>query len=486
MKLSTLLQGVQTIETNADETMEITTLCYDSRKVEKGSAFVCIKGFKTDGHEFIEDSFKKGAALMIAEHVKEGETRPYILVENSRHALALMSANYFSNPSRKFKLIGVTGTNGKTTTTYLLKSILELAGGKVGLIGTNQNMIGAEVLPTERTTPESLELQELFAQMALEEVDYVVMEVSSHSLELCRVDGSSFDVGIFTNITQDHLDFHETMENYLKAKTKLFSMATVGILNLDDDGSRYIIENATSKNFTFSIDRNDADVMAKNIRILSTGADFEVLSKESISRIELAIPGKFSVYNALGAITCAMVLGIDFPTIATALKHTKGVKGRVEVVETPNKPYTVLIDYAHTPDGIFNILSAVRAFAPGRVVTLFGCGGDRDRTKRPIMGKVAAEMSDFCIVTSDNPRTEDPQAIISDILAGMKGTKCEYVVIPNRKEAIAFALEHGQKDDVIILAGKGHETYQILKDETIHFDEREVVAQVLQEMESKE
>jgi UDP-N-acetylmuramoyl-L-alanyl-D-glutamate--2,6-diaminopimelate ligase len=222
--------------------------------------------------------------------------------------------------------------------------------------------------------------------------------------------------------------------------------------------------------------------MAKNIRVISTGVDFEVLSKDTISRIELGIPGKFSVYNALGAITCALILGIDMPVIAKALKHTKGVKGRVEVVKTPGMPYTVLIDYAHTPDGIFNVLSAVRSFAAGRVVTLFGCGGDRDKTKRPIMGKIAAEMSDFCIVTSDNPRTEDPQAIISDILAGMKGAKCEYVVIPNRKEAIAFALTHGQKDDVIVLAGKGHETYQILKDETIHFDEREVVGEILEQM----
>lgn len=482
MKLSTLLEGVRVVEKNADDNMEITTLCYDSRKVEEGSVFVCIKGFKTDGHAFIEDAYQKGCKVIVAEHVKEGETRPYILVDNSRRALALMSANYFSHPSRHFKLIGVTGTNGKTTTTYLLKSILEAAGGKVGLIGTNQNMIADEVLPAERTTPESYELQELFAYMAKKEVDYVVMEVSSHSLELCRVDGSSFDIGIFTNITQDHLDFHGTMENYLKAKTKLFQMSPVGILNLDDEKTQYMIENASSKNFTFSIERNDADVMAKNIRFISTGVDFEILSKDTIFRVELGIPGKFSVYNALGAITCAMVLGVDSATIAKALKSTKGVKGRVEVVDTPGMPFTVLIDYAHTPDGIFNVLSAVRAFAPGRVVTLFGCGGDRDKTKRPIMGKIAAEMSDFCIVTSDNPRTEDPQAIIADILTGMKGTKCEHEVIPNRKEAIAYALTHGKEGDVIVLAGKGHETYQVLKDETIHFDEREVVTEILQQM----
>ena len=479
MKLSQLLQGIKTIEIQADMDMDIKNICYDSRHVEEGCVFVCIRGFQVDGHTFIDESFQKGASLIVAQEVAKGEKRPYILVENTRHALARMSANYFGNPSDALKIIGITGTNGKTTTTYLMKAILEQAGKKVGLIGTNQNMIGDRVFLAERTTPDSYELQALFSEMAREKVEYVIMEVSSHSLELNRVDGCHFDIGIFTNITQDHLDFHKTMENYLNAKKKLFEMSTVGVLNLDDAQTAFLMQDASPQNFTFAVDRNDADVMAKNIRTTARCVEFEVLYKDTIFRVELGIPGRFSVYNALGAITCALTLGIEPDTIAQALKSMRGVKGRVEIVPTPQMPYTVLIDYAHTPDGVFNVLSAVRAFAAGRVVVLFGCGGDRDKTKRPIMGKIAADMADFCIVTSDNPRSEEPQAIIDDIVAGMKNVKSDYVVIPDRKEAIAFALQNAKEGDVIVLAGKGHETYQMLKGETIHFDEREVVAEIL-------
>ncbi|WHH58888.1 UDP-N-acetylmuramoyl-L-alanyl-D-glutamate--2,6-diaminopimelate ligase [Petroclostridium sp. X23] len=477
MRLDKLIKAIEPEIVLGDRNVEISGIAYDSRKVNAGDLFVCIKGFKVDGHEFISQAIESGAAAIVSEKEITGLSVPLVKVNNSRRAMALISAEFYDHPSTKFNLVGITGTNGKTTTTYLIKTILEQQGRKVGLIGTNQNMIGDRILPTERTTPESMELQKLFAEMVIEDVDDVVIEVSSHSLELNRVDGCHFEVGVFTNITQDHLDFHLNMENYLKAKTKLFQRCKIGIINCDDTGSTYILENGTCKMMTFGIEQG-ADIKATELEITSKGVGFQTITPEGECRIHLSIPGRFSIYNALGSIGACMALGVDLNDIKQGLKVAKGVPGRAQIVET-GKDFMVLIDYAHTPDGLKNILSAVKGFVKGRVVTLFGCGGDRDKTKRPIMGRIAGAMSDFCIVTSDNPRTEDPMQIILQIEEGVKGTECPYIIIENRYEAIEYALRNAQEDDVIVLAGKGHETYQEINGKKYPFDENEIVKEIL-------
>ncbi len=474
MILKELLQDIE-YEGNAD--IEINRIQSNSLKVEPGDAFVCIEGYETDGHKYAKDSSQKGAAVIIAMHSVEADC-PVVIVKDTRRVLALLCARYWGNPSKRFKLVGVTGTNGKTTTTYLVKTILENAGHKVGLIGTNQNMIGNKVLPASRTTPDSFELQKIFKSMADETRDTVIMEVSSHALYLDRVYGSDFDIGLFTNITQDHLDFHKTMENYLAAKTLLFKMCKKGIINGDDERAGYVIKNATCPMTTYSIDKS-SDVKADNVKMTEKGVSFDALGQH----YELKIPGKFSVYNALGAILICDALGVERNKIAEGLKIAHGVKGRAEVVDL-GYDFTVLIDYAHTPDGIENILKTVKGFAKGRVIILFGCGGDRDNKKRPIMGKIASSLADFVIVTSDNPRTEKPSAIIDEIMVGIDKTK-PYTVIENRRDAIEYAVKNAKKDDVIVLAGKGHETYQTIGKENFHFDEREILFEIKNEMEGK-
>ena len=367
----------------------------------------------------------------------------------------------------------MTGTNGKTTITYLLKSILDEAGKRVGVIGTNQNIIGDKVLITQSTTPttpNALELQQLFAEMAQSEAEYVVMEVSSHALELDRVYGCRFDVGIFTNLTQDHLDFHKTMENYYKAKAKLFTMCKKGVVNSDDEYGMRIANEASCEIIKAGLE-DGCDLKAENIKITARGTDFDMIYKGEKYPVNLRIPGKFSVYNAICAAGAAIELGIDIATIQKGLAAAAGVLGRVEVVPT-DTDYTVIIDYAHTPDGLENIINCVQGFAQGRVITVFGCGGDRDSTKRPIMGEIAGRLSDFSIITSDNPRTEDPQKIVDQIEDGMKKTDGKYICITDRREAIGYALDNAKAGDVIILAGKGQETYQIIGKEKFDFDER--------------
>ncbi len=457
------------------EDIDITGVAYDSRGVSAGNVFVCMKGFETDGHKYAKSAEENGAALIVAED-KIDVGVPVIYVENSRIAVAELACKFYNNPSANFRLVGVTGTNGKTTITYLIKSILETAGKRVGVIGTNQNIIGDKVLVTQSTTPttpNALELQKLFAEMAESDAEYVVMEVSSHALELERVHGCQFDVGVFTNLTQDHLDFHKTMENYRNAKAKLFDMCDKGVINCDDADGRIIAEGAKCEVLKIGLE-SDAELMAKDIEITARGVDFTIVFEGAQYKAHLAIPGKFSVYNALCAAGAALQLGMDMDTVIKGLANAKGVIGRVEVVPT-NTDYTVLIDYAHSPDGLENIISTVKEFAKGRVITLFGCGGDRDSTKRPIMGEIAGKLSDYSIITSDNPRTEDPKAIIDMIEEGMKRTDGKYTVITDRREAIGYALKFAKKDDVIILAGKGQETYQIIGKEKRDFDERVVV-----------
>ena len=487
MKLSKLLEGISVTKISGDAEIEISKICYDSRKAEKGCVFVCIVGFETDGHKYIDKAIENGAVALVVQSGSELPQIPagitVVTSDDTRKALALMSAEFFGHPEKTLKMIGVTGTNGKTTVTTLVKFILEFEKKSVGLIGTNANYINDRELPTERTTPESYELYELLAQMVSEGVEYVVMEVSSHSLELDRVCGIEFLVGAFTNLTQDHLDFHKTMENYEKAKRKLFDVSKIKIINIDDEAGQRYADFVGEDALTCAVDK-DAKIAASDIRISARGVIFNMCYEGKNHKVRLGIPGKFSVYNAIVALGIVTGAGIDAERAIEALTFAKGVMGRCETVYT-NTEYTVIIDYAHTPDGLENIISTVREFCEGRVITLFGCGGDRDSTKRPIMGSVAARLSDYCIVTSDNPRTEDPAAIIEDIMVGVKETDCEYKVIENRREAIKYALEFAERGDCIILAGKGHETYQIIGKEKRHFDEREVIAECLEEIKKR-
>ena len=472
MKLQDLLKGVAVLESTAAPDTEINEVRYDSRAVRPGDLFVAIRGYATDGHQYIGKALEQGAAAIVCEEAPAGA--PAVVVENARRALAEIAANRFGHPADSMVMLGVTGTNGKTTTTYLVKHMLEDAGHKVGLIGTNQNLIGDEVVETERTTPESYELHALFARMRDAGCTHVIMEVSSHSLVLDRVHGIHFAVGAFTNLTQDHLDFHKTMEEYRRAKALLFTISDKGVINLDDPAAGAMLADAKCPCLTFSCEKDAADLTAKNLKLHADGVEFVAATKGDLARVKLPIPGHFSAENALTALGIVLQLGMPLADAAKSLATATGVKGRVEVVPT-DTDYTVLIDYAHSPDGVENVLRAVRGFARGRVVALFGCGGDRDRTKRPKMGKIAADLADFCIVTSDNPRTEDPKAIIDDILEGMKGTKTPMQVIIDRPEAIHWALAHAKKDDIIVLMGKGHETYQEVNHVKHHMDEREIV-----------
>ncbi|MCC8016930.1 MAG: UDP-N-acetylmuramoyl-L-alanyl-D-glutamate--2,6-diaminopimelate ligase [Clostridiales bacterium] len=479
MKLSELLQGIKV--KNLYEEAEIADVTQDSRLVKEGSLFVCIKGGTFDGHSVAKEMIENGAAYVVCGH--DLGLKRQIIVENTRLAYAVICANFFGNPAKKLKLVGVTGTNGKTTTTFLIKQILEYAGKKVGLIGTVQNMVCAEVYPAKYTTPDAYELQKLFKLMVESECEYCVMEVSSQALAQGRVNGLHFEAAAFTNLTQDHLDYHKTWENYFNSKRKLFENCSLAVTNADDKYGLEIVKGLPCKVLSYAVNTNNADYVAKNVKFKSTGVEFELVGN-LIGRVSCPIPGRFSVYNSLCAASVSLALGIDFDDVLSAIAKSKGVKGRIEVVPT-NTDFTVIIDYAHSPDGLDNIISSLREIAKKRVVTLFGCGGDRDADKRPKMGKIAAELSDFCIVTSDNPRSENPKKIIDDILEGMKGVSTPYVVIENRKDAIRWAMENAEKDDIILLAGKGHETYQILPTGTIHFDEREVVAEILKDLKSK-
>ena len=478
MRLDTLLSGIDVLELHADPALEISDVCYDSRACAPGALFVAISGFAADGHRFIPAALENGACAVIVERPPETPCA-YVLVASTRLALAQLGANWFGHPADAMKIIGITGTNGKTTSTYLLKSVLErAAGARVGLIGTIQNMVGDKVLHTERTTPESFELHRLFAEMRDAGCTHVVMEVSSHALVLERVGAIRFAVGAFTNLTEDHLDFHRTMEAYAEAKAILMERCDRAVVNTDDPWAELMKKHAACPVLTYGID-SGAELTARNIALHADGIEFDAVYGGQTCPVRLGIPGQFTAYNCLTVIGCALSLGLSLTEIAGALAEAKGVKGRVEVIPTPGTDYTVLADYAHTPDALENVLRTVRGFCKGRVIALFGCGGDRDPIKRPIMGKIGVDYADLAVITSDNPRTEDPNAIIADILRGVEGTKTPYVTIENRPEAIYWAMAHAQKDDVIVLAGKGHEDYQEINHVKHHLDEREVVADCL-------
>ena len=478
MKLKELLSHIRVLQMTADPELEIGGVSYDSRQTQPGDLFVAVRGFESDGHRFIPKAMERGAAAVLCETPPEDGT-PFVQTDDCRLGLALASRDFFGNPAGEMKLIGITGTSGKTTSSYLLKHLLESKlDAKVGLIGTNGNWIGDEFLHTEHTTPESYELHRLFRRMADAGCTHVVMEVSSHSLTLERVAGITFDVGVYTNLSQDHLDFHKDMEDYAAAKRKLFSQCREGWLNADDSWTPFMLEGAACPCRTFSTQKNDADLVAKDIRLSASGVRFAALSGGELAMTRLSIPGLFNVYNALGVMAVGLSLGIPLADCADAMSSAKGVKGRMELVPSDGD-YAILIDYAHKPDALEKALKTLRPVTKGRLIVLFGCGGDRDHLKRPIMGAIAAELADLCVVTSDNPRTEEPRAIIDDILGGMKNSRTTVQVIPDRAEAIAWVLDKAQSGDVILLAGKGHEDYQVVGKEKRHMDEREIVAAVL-------
>ena len=475
MKLRKLLAGVPLTEEEFDGGLEISSLSYDSRTLEPGALFVALPGAKTDGSRFIDQAMERGAAAVLCEHPPE-RPGPWLTTPDARLALALASANWFGHPGKEMTLIAVTGTNGKTTTTCLIKEMLEQTlRVPVGLVGTNRNLVGQQELPAHRTTPESYELQRLLRTMADAGCACAVMEVSSHALIQHRTAGLTFDVGVFTNLTQDHLDYHGTMEEYRRAKGLLFAQCRRSVVNLDDEAGRWYAGRISGPVFTYSENRAQADLTARNIRLFPGHVEFEAVTLGHIARVHLPIPGGFSIYNALAALSAGLCLELPLERLAPALRSVHGVKGRVEVVPVP-RAYTVLIDYAHSPNALENILLTARDFTAGRLICLFGCGGDRDKTKRPIMGAIARELADLVVLTSDNPRTEEPEAIIRDIQAGMAEGEAPVHVEPDRRRAIAWVLDQGQPGDVIVLAGKGHETYQEINGVQFPMDEREIVA----------
>ncbi len=476
MKLSQLLERINCLSGAGLSDAEVSAVTADSRMVRKGTLFVAIKGEKFDGHNFAEAALNQGAAAVICE--RDLGLSGQILVPNSRAVYALLCAELSGNPAQNLKLIAVTGTNGKTTITYLLKQILEFAGKKTGLIGTIHVEIGDMTLPAKHTTPDPAELHALFGRMVAAGCEYVVMEASSHALDQHRLDGCRFEAGVFTNLTQDHLDYHLTMENYFDAKKKLFDSCRIGIINLDDEYGRQLLREIPCKAVSYSAQDDMADYTAKNVEKHSSGVNFAFVGKGMIERISFCMPGAFSVSNAMAAASCMVSLGFESSVVAAGLNHCTGVKGRAEVLYAGND-FTIICDYAHSPDGLEKVLSAVQEFAKGRVVALFGCAGNRDRTKRTKMTRAVGEHCDFAILTSDNPRSEDPMQIINDALPGFEGTGVQYKVIVDRYEAIEWAIASAQQDDVIVLCGKGHEDYQVLDFGTVLFDEHEIVKKIM-------
>ena len=489
MELKRILVGLDNLKVKGNLDTEIKGIAKSSNEVQEGYLFVAIKGFTVDGHKFIEDAIKNGATAVMVEEgcdlksIKFKEDTIIIMAKNTREGLAIVSSNFYNNPSTKFKLIGVTGTKGKTTTTYMIKEILEKAGQKVGLIGTIATYInGKKIKDSDRTTPESLELQQLFAQMVKEGVETVVMEVSSQSLKLNRVTGCDFDIVIFTNFSEDHISpkEHPDMEDYFNSKLKLFKMCKTGIVNTDDLHGAKIPRLFPESNITtYGID-NFANVLAKDITITNSYVDFKVKIKDRNERVKTGIPGRFSVYNSLAAICVAQKFGIDSEIVKQALLEVR-VPGRSEMVDNKLE-LPIMIDYAHSPESLQNILYATKSYTRGRVISVFGCGGDRDSSKRPIMGEISGKVADYTIITSDNPRTEKPEDIIKAIEEGISKTKGKYEVIVDRTEAIEKAIKMANKRDIIILAGKGHETYQEINNEKKHFDEREIIKEIIEKI----
>lgn len=493
MNLKNILAGIEGIKAKGDIDIEITSVKNDSRKVENGDLFISIKGYETDGADYVGEAIEKGAKAVLVEEgtnlkeLKIKDDTTLLVVPDARIAMAKIACNYYDNPSRKFQLIGVTGTKGKTTTTYMIKSMLEKKGLKVGLIGTIHNHIGAEDLgDSERTTPESLELQELFAKMAEAKCDVVVMEVSSQSLKLNRVYGSDFNIGIFTNLSEEHISEkeHADMKEYFETKCKLFTMCKRAYINADDLYSIKLPNLVPGPEYiTYGID-NYSKILAKDITITNSYVDFRVKIGERNERVKACIPGRFSVYNSLAAIAVALQFGCDADMIKEGLVEVR-VPGRSEMIDNKLE-IPIMIDYAHSPESLESILNAVKSYTRGRVICVFGCGGNRDKNKRPLMGEIAGRISDYTIITSDNPRDEEPSEIIKEIEEGIKKTKANYKVIEDRKEAIKAAIEMANKLDIVVIAGKGHEMYQEVKGKKNEFNEKKIVIGITDELKKKQ
>ena len=485
MKLSELIKGLEIVYRNGDMNLDIDEIFYDSRKTTEKSLFVAIDGFKTDGHDYIEEAINKGAVAIVMEENKNIDTNIILIkVKDTRLALAKIASNFYNYPSAEMNLIGVTGTNGKTTTTYLVKSIFEAANKKIGIVGTIGSVVGSEKVKTQNTTPESLDLQRTFDMMVKSNIDNCIMEVSSHALELNRVAYSNFNVGIFTNLSVDHLDFHKNMDNYLNAKKKLFyNTQKCNIINIDDKyGEKIVKEISKLKTsiVTYGIEK-ESNVRAENIELLMDGSKFNLITPKGSIDIKLNIPGTFSVYNGLAAASCGYAYDISLQNIKKGLESIKGVRGRFEIVPT-NRDFTVIIDFAHTPDGFEKVMQTINQFAKGRKIVLFGAGGERGKTRRKPMGEIVAKYSDLCVITTDNPRTENSEDIIKDIVAGVEKVKGKYMTFIDRKKAIEYVIKNSQTNDVILLAGKGHETYQIIGEKILPFDEKTIVLDILRNM----
>lgn len=484
LKLHTLLRHLHLFVPIHGENPEVISIENDNRKVQPGSLFICIKGYTVDGHDFAEAAVENGAVAILAEKELSLPV-PVIVVKNTKRAMAVLADAFYGQPSQKLHMIGITGTNGKTTTSHLVEKIFSDAGLKTGLIGTMYTKIGSTVIETKNTTPESLTLQRTFGQMVEDNVVTAVMEVSSHALVEGRVHGTDFDVAVFMNLTQDHLDFHKTMDEYKNAKSLLFSQLgntyhidtpKYAVFNMDDPASHDYMQATSAFCFTYGIDC-EADLRATNIRMTSNGTEFDLISPLGKNNVSIGLVGKFSVYNVLASLGVALVSKIPLEQAVQSIENVKGVSGRFELVNA-GQDFSVIVDYAHTPDSLENVLKTIDQFAKGNVSVVVGCGGDRDRTKRPLMAQIACQYSDLPIFTSDNPRSEDPMAILRDMEAGVEGK--DYQVIPDRKEAIQYAIKHAKKDDVILIAGKGHETYQLIGNKSYDFDDRKIAKEAIE------
>lgn len=486
MVLQYLLRDLENYEIDGDNNVEINKIEYDSKKIEKNDIFVAIKGFEADGNDFIVDAIKNGAVCVIVEKnvsISNVENVTIVKVENTRIALAKMAASYYDYPAKKINMIGITGTKGKTTTAYMIRDILNAAGKKTGMIGTVYNTYGNVMIESSRTSPESLDLQKLLKDMVDSGMKYCVMEVSSHALELHRVYGIHFIIGVFTNLSEEHLDFHGNMDNYLKAKAKLFENCDFALVNSDDIYTPRLLKMINCKVAKYGLD-NDANLTSSDVRVNPSYVEFKMYINKMLQSIVVNIPGRFTVYNALAAIGVSSLLNVQMDAILLALANVK-VPGRCEVIDV-KKTFTVMVDYAHNPSSLEAILTAMKKSSKGRVIVVFGCGGNRDTLKRSVMGEIAGRLADFTVITTDNPRNEDPKVICSQIEEGIKKTNGLYKIIENRKQAIAFAMRIAWKNDLVIIAGKGHETYQELKNgKKIKFDEREVVREIAASMPDK-
>lgn len=478
MKLKDLLNDIPYEVIQGDENFEASSINWDSRKVTKGSLFICVKGRNVDRHQYALEAIKAGASALIIEHeVKDIPKHiPVIKVNDTRLAMAHIANIYYKNPSSKFKLIGITGTNGKTSISLFIYEILKSLNKSTALIGTIENLVNGKKLRTEKlnpTTPDSIELQASFDEISKEGAEYVVMEVTSSALSQHRVTGCDFSIGVFSNLTQDHLEEHGNMENYKNAKMKLFSMCKSAVINSDDAMSKEIMEKSRASIITYGIE-TDSDFKADNIEYSFKGTEFDLYFQNNLYKVKTKLLGRFNVYNILASIAVCHSLGFTLEEIIQAVLKVKSASGRFEIVSVPHD-YLVVVDYAHSPDSLEKIIKSTKALTKNKVIVVFGCGGDRDKSKRPIMGEIAGSSAHICILTSDNPRSENPMDIINDIEDGIKNAHCSYFKIENRKEGIHKALTLAEEGDAIIIAGKGHETYQILRDRTIHFSDVEVV-----------